>query len=200
MLYHSFSRTPQWESEAKRLQFSQHTFLCMCNCLQACAHKGTCMNTRIHLFPGCLTWIYSFLINLLAYLSTWVQRNFLPGWQYNFENLSSVLLVQQKAVKSSTVFPSMVSSISNSLTVDQSVRASWQTHKGSNIWHLSGSRQMSSLKLFSFNRNALHPFDDITFAKLFQGGCCDKKASTMRKWMWKRLIVSNRSWRFKALS
>ena len=138
------------------------------SCVRATACKPVL--TKAHAWTRAHTWMSDlnivFLINLLAYLSTCVQRNFLLSWQYNFENLSSVLLVQQKAVKNSTVFSSMVSSISNSLRVDQSVRASWQTHKSSNIWHLSGSRQMSSLKLFSFNRTGLRPFEDITFAKL----------------------------------
>lgn len=140
-------------------------------CVRATACKPVltraCMNTRTHLFPGCLTWIYSFF-NQFACLSEYMgPRNFLLSWQYNFENLSSVLLVQQKVVKILLFSSSMVSSISNSLRVDQSVRASWQTHKSSNIWHLSGCRQMSSLKLFSFNRTGLRRLsNDITFAKL----------------------------------
>ena len=92
---------------------------------------------------------YIYIFYQFACLSEYMGPKKISSWLAVQLWKSSVLLVQQKAVKKNTVFSSMVSSISNSLTVDQSVRVSQQTHKGSNTWHLLGYRQMCSLKLFT---------------------------------------------------
>ena len=145
-LYKSSSPTRKWGKETSVFPTHISAYVQLPASLFSQRHMHEQANTLI----SWMWYIYIFFYQF-ACLSEYKGPKEISSWLavHLWKSFFCIASSAKSGKKNSTVFSSMVSSISNSLTVDQSVRVSRQTHKGSNTWHLSGYRQMSSLKLFT---------------------------------------------------